>query len=155
LLTYLRWRSFSATQTVLLSFGAFILPFEDEIAQQYCINKSDKQCHGKCHIHAIDEGKPAQESDTRKLELRFPEINEFVQDKFVLAIPRSKAICTFFLTNVSALPAGFASEVFRPPTQGLTPLTSFPHLSVCSLLVRSHRFAQVRKVAPTAAHVWS
>jgi hypothetical protein len=91
--------------------------FEDEIAQQYCVNKSDKRCHGKCHIRAVDEGKPAQESDTRKLELRFPEVSEFVQGKFVLAIPRSKAICTFFLTNVSALLAGFGSEVFHPPTQ--------------------------------------
>jgi hypothetical protein len=89
--------------------------FEDVIAEQYCVNPENDQCNGKCHINSIDEDAPTQKSDAVKSELRFPEINEFIQNHFVLFV-LCEATRSFNLVDSPSLLIGFSSDVFRPPT---------------------------------------
>lgn len=87
--------------------------YQDYIAENFCVNKKNPDCCGKCFVNDVTDEEPKKELP--KIEVRTPEIASFIlqeqHDRTAAPVERTR----FAHHRTLPVSTGYTSTPFQPP----------------------------------------
>jgi hypothetical protein len=87
--------------------------YQDYIAEEFCVNKSNPDCCGSCYIIEIEDEKPV--NNLPKIEVRTPELTSFILLRHFSPKDHPSASMAYAPHSAGNISTGYTSDIHRPP----------------------------------------